>query len=79
MPRAGAITFGDLDSKLDVLRVVCRKCDRRGQYHVARLIEEHGRDGRLVDFKEEITADCPRARTTVSVSMIFAVRAFRIS
>ncbi len=39
MPRGGAITFGDLDGKLDVLRVACRKCDRSGQYRVAKLIE----------------------------------------
>ena len=32
MPRDGALTFGDLDGKLDLLRVACRKCDRRGQY-----------------------------------------------
>ena len=38
MPRGGAITFGDLIGKLDVLRVACRKCERKGQYRVANLI-----------------------------------------
>jgi hypothetical protein len=28
--------------------------------HVAKLIERYGRDGRLVDLKDHITADCPR-------------------
>jgi hypothetical protein len=60
MPRYGAITFGDLDGKLDVLRVACRKCDRSGQYRVAKLIERYGLDARLVDWKDEITADCPK-------------------
>jgi hypothetical protein len=59
MPRGGAITFGDLDGKTDVLRVACRKCERNGHYHVAGLIERYGCDGRLVDWKE-LTVNCPR-------------------
>jgi hypothetical protein len=43
MPRDGALTFGGLNGKLDVLRVACRKCDRSGQYRMARLIERYGR------------------------------------
>ena len=42
MPRDGAIIFGDLIGKLDVLRVACDKCGRVGSYRVARLIEQHG-------------------------------------
>ena len=60
MPRDGAVVFGDLEDKLEVLQVACRKCDRRGQYPVARLIERYGRDAKLVDWKDQITADCPR-------------------
>jgi hypothetical protein len=30
MPRDGAIIFGDLIGKLDVLRVTCKKCGRDG-------------------------------------------------
>ena len=63
MPRDGAITFGDLDGKLEVLQVACRKCGRSGQYRVAKLIERYGPDGKLVDWKEEITADCPKRAT----------------
>jgi hypothetical protein len=36
MPRDGAITFGDIAGKLDVLNVECNKCGRRGRYHVRR-------------------------------------------
>ena len=43
MPRGGAITFGDLEGKLDTLRVARRKCDRAGQYSLAALLERHGR------------------------------------
>jgi hypothetical protein len=31
--------FRDLRGKLDVLRIECEKCGRRGRYHVYRLIE----------------------------------------
>jgi hypothetical protein len=34
MPRDGAIIFGDLIGKLDVLRVECAKCGRAGQYEL---------------------------------------------
>jgi hypothetical protein len=34
MPR-GAILFGNLIGKLDVLRVQCPKCGRAGQYRLA--------------------------------------------
>jgi hypothetical protein len=60
MPRDGAIIFGDLVGKLDALTVECAKCERRGRYAVGRLIERRGRDGKIVDWLEEITADCPR-------------------
>jgi hypothetical protein len=39
------LTFGDIEGKLDVLVVECARCDRKGRYNVARLIEQHGRDG----------------------------------
>jgi hypothetical protein len=37
MPRDGAIIFGDLIAKLDVLHVACDKCGRKGRYAVVRL------------------------------------------
>jgi hypothetical protein len=68
MPRGGAIVFGDLDGKLEMLRVACSKCERRGQYRVAQLIERHGRDAKLVDWKEETTADCPKRANRLAVT-----------
>ena len=35
MPRTYLI-FGDIEGKLDVLRVECTKCDRKGRYKVIR-------------------------------------------
>jgi hypothetical protein len=57
--RAGAITLGDLAGQLDVLRVACSKCDRAGQYPVARFIDLYGADMGLPDFKDAITGNCP--------------------
>jgi hypothetical protein len=31
-----------------VLRVECTKCDRKGRYSVAKLIEKHGRKGNMI-------------------------------
>jgi len=60
MPRDGAILFGDLIGKLDDLRVSCDKCGRFGRYPVQRLIKDRGREGKIVDWLDEITADCPK-------------------
>jgi len=58
MPCDGAITFGDLVGKLPVLRVNCDKCQRLGRYALQRLIAICGRDGKVIDWPDEITADC---------------------
>jgi hypothetical protein len=60
MPSDGAITFGDLIGKLDVLLVACDKCGRKGRYALARLIEQRGPEARMTDFLAEITANCPK-------------------
>ena len=39
MPRDGAIIFGDLIGKLDVLRAACDKRGRVGRYRLCRLID----------------------------------------
>ena len=60
MPRDGAIIFGDLVGKLDVLRVSCEKCGRDGRYILHRLIVKRGRDAKLIDWLDELTAECPK-------------------
>ena len=60
MPLNGATIFGDLIGKLDVLRVECSKCDRAGRYRLDRLIDERGRDAKMIDWLRELTADCPK-------------------
>ena len=56
----GAIIFGDLTGKLDLLRVRCDKCGRDGCYGLSRLIDKRGRRGKVIDWLDEITADCPK-------------------
>jgi len=68
MPRDGAIVFGDLIGKLDMLRVSCEKCGRDGRYGVAKLIDKRGRDGKLVDWLDELTADCPKKKSLLNMS-----------
>jgi hypothetical protein len=60
MPRDGAIIFGDLIGKLDVLYVHCPKCSRTGRYRVQHLIEERGGNAKVINWLDEITADCPK-------------------
>ena len=60
MPRDGAIIFSDLIGKTEVLRVTCEKCGRDGRYLLARLIRKRGRDGKVIDWLDELTAECPK-------------------
>jgi hypothetical protein len=60
MPRDGAIIFSDLIGKLDVLRVVCSRCERGGAYRLERLILSRGREAKIIDWLDELTANCPK-------------------
>ena len=60
MPRDGAIILSDLIGKLDLLRVACDKCGRDGCYGLHRLIEKRGRNAKLIDWLDELTAECPK-------------------
>ena len=53
------LTFGDLEGKLDVLRVECSRCQRKGRYSVAKLIEKYGRRGNMMKWEEQLNGDCP--------------------
>ena len=57
MPRNGEVIFGDLEGKVSALRVECATCTRAGQYWIARLIEQRGRDGKVADLLPEVSAD----------------------
>ena len=67
MPRDGAIIFSDLIGKLDDLRVSCDKCERFGRYPVQSLIRDRGRETKIVDWLDQITADCDMCSAVVHV------------
>ena len=56
----GKIIFSDLIGKLDVSRVSCQKCGREGSYPLNGLIERRGRDGKVIDWLDEVAAECPK-------------------
>jgi hypothetical protein len=58
--REGAIILSDLIGKLDVVRLTCEKCGRDGRYILPRLIRKRVRDAKLVDWLDELTAECPK-------------------
>ena len=60
MPRDGATIFGDLVGKLTMLRVACDKCGRNGTYRLAGLIDKRGGNAKVIDWLDELTADCPK-------------------
>jgi hypothetical protein len=54
------LVFGDIEGKLDVLRVECTKCARRGRYSFRKLIEKYGRKANMMKWKEQLNGDCLR-------------------
>jgi hypothetical protein len=45
------LVFGDIEGKLDVLRVECTKCSRKGRYPVHKLIEKYGSKANMMKWK----------------------------
>jgi len=63
MPRDGAITFGDVQSKLSVLRASCSKCPPSGSVHCPTPHQAHGVKAKVIDWLDVIAADCPKQFT----------------
>jgi hypothetical protein len=66
MPRTYLI-FGDIEGKLDVLRVECRKCRRKGRHQVHKLIAKSWPQGEH-DEMEGTTERLPSAMHTACTS-----------
>jgi hypothetical protein len=62
MARDGMTTFSDIAGKLEMLRVECEKCGRKGQYRVMRLMKELGPEATLWGFIETVTTNCERRK-----------------
>jgi hypothetical protein len=65
----GCIVLGQLrDFGIERLVVACDRCNRRGVYKVAHLVDRHGADLRLPDLLATLAADCP-ARSAKSATV----------
>jgi hypothetical protein len=60
MPR-GSYSLGETAAKQRMVRLICDKCGRRGQYRVDRLLERYGPDIAMPDLRHEL-AQCPYRR-----------------
>jgi hypothetical protein len=58
------LVFGDIEGKLDVLRVECTKCPRKGRYSVPRLIEKYGRKSQHDEMEGAAQRRLPQAGCT---------------
>ena len=56
----GSLTLAQIADLLDVVEVRCTKCDRRGRYRIATLIERYGADFRGPDLRDRLSADCEK-------------------
>ena len=54
------LVFGDIEGKLNMLRVECTRCPRKGRYNVRRLIEKYGRQANMIKWNEQLNGDCPK-------------------
>jgi hypothetical protein len=55
----GSYSLGETAAKQKMVRLVCDKCGRRGQYRTDRLLEQYGPDIAMPDLRHEL-AQCPR-------------------
>lgn len=54
----GSVALGDVAAKATHIDIACSRCERRGRYHLARLVERLGPDFPMTDLGAEL-ADCP--------------------
>ena len=57
---SGSLSLAEIAERLTVLEVRCTKCDRRGRYRMATLIERYGADFAGPDLREKLSVDCPK-------------------
>ena len=57
----GSYSLGETAAKQKMVRLVCDKCVRRGQYRIDGLLERYGPDIAMPDLRHEL-AQCPRRR-----------------
>jgi hypothetical protein len=58
MTTPGSVALGDVAARASHLEIACSRCERRGKYHLARLVARLGQDFPMTDLGAELTA-CP--------------------
>jgi hypothetical protein len=60
------LVFCDIEGNLHVLRVECTHCQRKGRYHIHKLIEKYGRKANMMKWKEQLNGESEAGRTSVA-------------
>src|SRR5215470_10574553 len=50
----GSYSLGETAANQKMMRLVCDKCGRRGQYRIERLLEQYGPDIAMPDLRHEL-------------------------
>ena len=61
------LTFGDIAGKLEMLRIECTRCARKGRYSVAKLIAQHGLRGNMSKWVSDLRGDCLKRNAAADV------------
>lgn len=64
MKRPGSVALGDVAARAEHIEVACTRCDRRGQYQLARLVTRLGPDYAMTDLGSKLSATCPNRGST---------------
>lgn len=59
----GSVALGDVAARASHIEVACSRCDRRGRYLLARLVQTYGPDFPMTNLGGEL-ANCPRRSAT---------------
>jgi hypothetical protein len=59
MRTPGSVAPGDVAARATRIDVACSRCERRGRYPLARLVNTHGPDFAMTDLGAEL-ANCTR-------------------
>ena len=52
---AGSLTLAQIADLMDMVDVRCSKCDRRGRYRTASLVERYGTDFAGPDLRDKLS------------------------
>ena len=57
---SGSLSLAEIAERLTTLDVRCTKCDRRGRYRIANLIERYGADFAGPDLRDKLSEGCEK-------------------